>query len=88
MTTKPPSLIAEFPSDALEKIAYEAVAEIPTQEPNDRNRLGYNVWMWLVDRKGTFEQAIRASGSRTLIPTEEVVKNVTLRLKAKGIEVS
>jgi hypothetical protein len=88
MTTKPPSQVAEFPPDALEKIAYEAVADIPTQEPNDRNRLGYNVWMWLVDRKGTFEQAVRSSGSRTLIPLEEVVKNVTQRLKAKGIEVS
>ena len=88
MTTKPPSPIAEFPPDALEKIAYEAVADIPTQEPNDRNRLGYNVWMWLVDRKGTFEQAVRSSGSRTLIPLEDVVKNVTQHLKAKGIEVS
>ncbi len=88
MTTKPPSQISEFPADSLEKIAYDAVAEIPTQEPNDRNRLGYNVWMWLVDRKGSFAQAVRASGSRTLIPPEEVVKKVTERLKAKGIDVS
>jgi hypothetical protein len=44
--------------------------------------------MWLVDRKGTFEQAVRSSGSRTLIPMEDVVKNVTQVLKAKGIEVS
>ncbi len=88
MTTKPPAQVAPFPADSLEKIAYESVAEIPTQEPNDRNRLGFNVWMWLVDRKGTFEQAVRASGSRTLIPLEEVVKNVSEHLKAKGIEVS
>jgi hypothetical protein len=88
MTTKPPSLIAEFPPDALEKIAHNAVAGIPTQEPNDRHRLGYNVWMWLVDRKGTLDQAIRASGSRMHLPTEEVLKIVTQQLKEKGIEVS
>jgi hypothetical protein len=88
MTTKPPSPVIESAPDTLEKIAYTAVADIPTQEPNDRNRLGYNVWAWLVDRNGTLEQAIRTSGSRTHIPYEEVVKIVSQRLKEKGIDVS
>ena len=88
MTTKAPSTVAEFPLDSLEKIAYTAVAGIPTQEFNDTNRLGYNVWMWLVDRKGSLEQAIRFSGSRTHIPHEEVVKIVSERLIEKGIDVS
>lgn len=87
MTTKAPSPVAEFPPDSLEKIAYNAVADIPTQEPNDSKRLGYNVWMWLVDRKGTLEQAVRSAGSRTHIPQEEVLKIVTQRLKEKGIEI-
>ena len=86
MTTKAPSPVAEFPQDSLEKIAYNAVADIQTQEPNDRNRLGYNVWMWLVDRKGSLEQAIRFSGSRTQMSQDEILKIVTQRLKEKGIE--
>jgi len=88
MTTKAPAQVAEFPPEALEKIAYNAVSTIPTQEPNDRHRLGYNIWMWLVDRKGTLDQAIRASGSRMHLPPEEVLKIVTQQLKEKGIEVS
>jgi hypothetical protein len=88
MTTKPPSSVTEFPPGSIEKIAYTVVADIPAQEPNDISRLGYNVWAWLVDRKGTLEQAIRGAGSRTHIPLEAVVKIVSQRLKEKGIEVS
>jgi hypothetical protein len=88
MTTKPPSPVAAFPPDALERIAYDAVADIPTQEPNDAVRLGFNVWAWLVDRKGTLEQAIRGAGARTHIPFDEVVQRVSRRLKEKGYEAS
>lgn len=88
MTTKAPAQVSEFPADALEKIAYGAVSTIPTQEPNDQHRLGYNVWMWLVDRKGTLDLAIKASGARMHLPHEEVVKIVKQQLKEKGIEVS
>lgn len=88
MSTKAAASVAEFPADALEKIAYTAVADIPTQEFNDLNRLGYNVWMWLVDRKGSLEQAIRFAGCRTTVPLEEIVRIVKERLKEKGIEVS
>jgi hypothetical protein len=44
--------------------------------------------MWLVDRKGTLQQAIRASGARMHLPPEEVLKIVSQQLKEKGIEVS
>ncbi len=87
MTTKAPAAVAEYPPDSLEKIAYDAVEGIPTQEPNDRYRLGYNVWMWLVDRKGTLAQAIHTAGSRLHLPEEEVVKTVSQRLKEKGIQI-
>jgi len=88
MTTKPPSAVSEFPPESIEKIAYNAVSDIPAQEPNDVNRLGYNVWAWLVDRKGTLEQAIRSAGARTHIPLHELVKIVSQRLREKGFEVS
>ena len=87
MTTKAPSSVAEYPPDSLEKIAYCAVEGIPTQEPNDRYRLGYNVWMWLVDRKGTLAQAIHTAGSRLHVPEDEVVKTVSQRMKGKGIQI-
>jgi hypothetical protein len=88
MSTKPPSAVAEFSPESLEKIAYTAVTDIPTQEPNDRNRLGYNIWIWLVDRKGTLEQAIKNSGSRTDISYNEVLTIVSKRLEEKGIKLS
>ncbi|MEX1276293.1 MAG: hypothetical protein WEE20_10190 [Bacteroidota bacterium] len=86
MATKPPPPIAEFPAESLEKLAYTLVADIPTREPNDRNRLGYNLWAWLADRKGTLEEAVKNSGSRTTIPHEEVMKLLTQRLEEKGIK--
>ena len=87
MTTKAPSSVAEYPPNSLEKIAYTSVEGIPTQEPNDRYRLGYNVWMWLVDRKGSLAQAVHTAGSRLHMSEEEVVKTVAQRLKEKGIQI-
>jgi hypothetical protein len=87
MTTKAPSSVAEYPPESLEKIAYTSVEGIPTQEPNDRYRLGYNVWMWLVDRKGSLAQAVHTAGSRLHMSEEEVVKTVAQRLKEKGIQI-
>jgi hypothetical protein len=88
MTTKAPSSVAEFSPESLEKIAYSSVAEIPTQESNDRNRLGFCVWAWLRDRQGTLEQAIQNSGSRTHISYSEVHKVVSKRLEERGIKLT
>ena len=88
MTTKAPASVTAFPAESLERTAYDSVADIPTQEPNDRNRLGYCVWMWLVDRKGSLDDAIRFSGCRTNVVHEELVQRVKQRLKEKGIEIS
>ncbi|HWP82991.1 MAG TPA: hypothetical protein VNN76_10095 [Bacteroidota bacterium] len=87
MATKPPPAVAEFPQETPEKLAYSIVADIPTVEPNDRNRLGYHIWAWLRERKGTLEQAVKTSGSRTEIPLDEVYKKVKARLEEKGIRV-
>jgi hypothetical protein len=86
MTTKPPSSVAEFPEDSLERIAYQSVQEVPTQEPNDRHRLGYHVWAWLKERKGTLKDALRVSGSRILVSEEEALKTIQAFLNAKGIQ--
>lgn len=86
MTTKAPSSVAEFLEDSLEKIAYKSVQEVPTQEPNDRYRLGYHVWAWLKERKGTLKDALRVSGSRILVSDEEAVKSIETFLNSKGIQ--
>lgn len=85
MTTVPPAAVKEFPPDSLEKIAYESVSAIPTQEPNDGNRLGYHVWRWLVDHEGTLAQAIRTSGSRLQISEVQALRIIEENLKKAGI---
>jgi hypothetical protein len=85
MTTKPPPSVNEFPAESLEKIAYNSVSAIPTQEPNDRNRLGYHVWQWLLNRKGTLADAINVSGARMKISKEDALKAVTEKLKSQNV---
>ncbi|HEX9613929.1 MAG TPA: hypothetical protein VGA55_00390 [Bacteroidota bacterium] len=85
MATKPPPPVEEFSQDSLERMAYSVVSDIETQEPNDRNRLGYSVWTWLKDRKGTLEEAVHAAGCRTSLSEGEVIRVLQQRLAEKGI---
>lgn len=85
MTTKPPPPTELFPPDSLERIAYTSVASIPTEEPNDRNRLGYHIWRWLTNRQGTLESAVAESGSRLHISREEATRIISEELKKRGI---
>jgi hypothetical protein len=86
MTTKPPSSIIEFPAESLEKTAYSIAAEISTQEPNDNNRLGYCLWGWLSERRGSLLQVIHAAGARTNLSDEESLAIISKRLEEKGIK--
>lgn len=88
MSTKPPSSVVESSPESLEKFAYALVADIATIEPNDRNRLGYHVWSWLLERKGTLEQAVQVSCARTQLPLAEVYSIIAKRLEEKGIKLS
>jgi len=87
MTTKPPSSVSEHPGDSFEKIAYTSVSGIPTEEPNDRNRLGYHVWRWLTIKQGTLEGAIRESGCRMKIARGEALEIISRELEKQGIKV-
>ena len=63
----------------LARTAYAAVADVPTIEPNDRNRLGYHVWLYLRGEVGTLEEAVhlaRCRFSPRELPPEEVVAMV------------
>jgi hypothetical protein len=87
MSTKAPLPPQEFPADSIEKIAYSVVAGIPVEEPNDTSRLGYHVWALLKEKKGTLDQAVRRSVSRTNISHDEVVATIRQRLSERGIKV-
>jgi hypothetical protein len=87
MTTKPPSAVQEFLAETLEKKAYSSVSTIETEEPNDRNRLGYHIWRWLTERQGTLEQAVSESGARLRMTTGEAARIIREGLTKQGIQV-
>ena len=85
MTTVAPSTVSLFDPASLEKIAYESVKTIPTKEPNDSYRLGYHVWNYLKDKKGTLADAVKRSGSRILIPEKEAITIIESELKKSAL---
>jgi hypothetical protein len=56
--------IAKEHDTELARTAYAAVAEVPTIEENDRNRLGYHVWLYLRGEVETLEEAVHLARSR------------------------
>lgn len=86
MTTIAPAKVKSADPSTLEKTAYASVKTIPTREPNDQYRLGYSIWQWLNERKGTIEQAVKTSGSRILIAETEAVKIIKEELIKAGVE--
>lgn len=85
MTTKPPPKVINAPGDSTESIAYAAVAGIPTADLHDRERLGYNVWRWLMYRKDPLEIVVHTSASRLQIPEAEAVGRIRESLRKQGI---
>ncbi|MCX7984138.1 MAG: hypothetical protein N3A63_04460 [Bacteroidetes bacterium] len=81
MATKPPVPVKEFPAESLEKKVYALAATIPTVEPNDQMRLAYNLWAWLVERKGTLADAVHAAGVRSSLTEEEITQKLEEELK-------
>jgi hypothetical protein len=88
MSTKPPSAVNEFPPESVEKRAYLSVNDVPTVEPNDRNRLGYHVWRWLTTKRGTLEDAVHESGARLSVPEKEALATIREALTKLGIPLS
>jgi hypothetical protein len=87
MSTKAPAKVKESSPESLEKIAYNSVRDVPTVEPNDAHRLGYHIWLWLKDKKGILENAVKESEARLLIPPKEAVKIIRDALKSQGISI-
>jgi|OpeIllAssembly_1097287.scaffolds.fasta_scaffold2323407_2 hypothetical protein len=86
MTTKPPSPVQPAPENALERIAYASVKDIPTVDPHDRDRLGYNVWRWLKFRKDPLDLAVRTAGARMLVGEAEALEKIRASLREQGID--
>lgn len=87
MTTKAPSPVKPGPADSLASIAYGAVSGIPVSEPHDRDRLGYNIWHWLTNRKDPLEIVVQTTMARLEIPEAEAVQRIKSALQAKGIAI-
>lgn len=81
MATIAPSTVKLFDDASLEKIAYGSVQSIPTKEMNDQYRLGYHVWNYLKEKRGSVAEAVKQSGSRILIPEKEAVAIIEAALK-------
>jgi len=86
MTTKAPSSIIEFSNESIEKVIYAIAADIPVQEPNDANRLGYCVWGWVNERRGTLLQAVKAASTRSKLDAIEITKIISKKLTEQGIK--
>jgi hypothetical protein len=68
----------------LSDLAYAAVKYVPTVEPNDRNRLGYHIWLYLRGEIPTIESAVKQARSRFSprnLPMEDVVLHVENQLR-------
>ena len=86
MATKPPAKVKEYLENSLEKIAYESVKEIPTVEPNDAYRLGYNIFQCLSKKEIKLKEAIKLSSARMLISEDEAYKKISDYLLSRGIK--
>ena len=83
MATIAPTAVKQFDSSTLEKIAYDSVKTIPTKEPNDQYRLGYHIWNYLKEKRGTVADAVKHSGARILIPEKEAAAIIEAALKSR-----
>ncbi len=63
MTTLPPAGVKKFPEDSLEKKIYNAVDELAEYLPipNDRYRLGYNLYKRAIGEGDTIDVIIRTN---------------------------
>jgi hypothetical protein len=86
MTTKTPSSVKPAGEDTLEQTAYAAVAGIPTADPHDLDRLGYNVFLCLRDRRDPLEVAVTTARARLQISETEAVARIRVFLRGRGIE--
>jgi hypothetical protein len=78
--------IKSFPEDSIEHKAYASVEDIAFVEPNDRNRLGYHVFLYLNKEIPTLEEAIHVAQARMALSKEEAAAAIRAKLGSLGLE--
>jgi len=87
MTTKAPSPVKPGADKSLEQIAYASVAGIPVADPHDRDRLGYNIWLWLTHRRDSLDVVMHTTAAKLQIPEEEALARIRAELESRGITI-
>lgn len=82
-----PPTVKQFPADSIEAKAYAAVADIPTLEPNDKNRLGFHVYLFLNKECATLREAVHVAQAGMSISEEEAYARIAAALRKEGITV-
>ena len=72
-------------SDGLARIAYGAVEGLPFLEPNDGNRLGYHLYLYLNGEIPSVAQAVAEAKPRISLDRRELERTITERLGAAGV---
>ncbi len=75
--------IKSWPEDSIERSAYDAVKNVPVLEENDRNRLGYHVFMFLKGQYPSIDEAMHIAQPRLHCSKTEAVRMISEALATK-----
>lgn len=70
-------VVKEWPDTSLERMAYDAVRSVPVLEDNDRNRLGYHVFLFLKGELPDIAEAVHIAQPRMHCGKEEAVRRIS-----------
>jgi hypothetical protein len=74
--------IRRWPAESLERMAYSAAATIPTVDPNDMNRLGYHVYLFLKGDIQTLADAVHVAQANSPMERDEIVRLLAAALES------
>lgn len=75
-------VVQKWPEDSLESRAYAAVSEVPVVEDNDRNRLGYHIYLYMKGELASIEEALHIAQPRMLCSKDEAINIITSSITA------
>ncbi len=73
-------VVKQWPDDSMERRAYEAVKAVPVLEENDRNRLGYHLFLYLRGELPSIEEALHVAQPRMHCSQAEAVHIIATAL--------
>jgi hypothetical protein len=79
--------VRAFAEDSVEHRAYASVEGIPFLEMNDRNRLGYHVFLYLTGQFATLREAVHVAQARMNVSDAAACAMIAERLRAGGASV-